>query len=315
MSSSINVKELLNSGIHYGHHAGRWNPKMKQYIYGKRNSLHIIDIKETIRGLLLAKKYLAKTVSEGKDVVFVGTKRQAQKCIKTRAESVGMHWVTERWIGGTLTNFREIRKRVSHLNELEKMEEEGTMDFYSKKEGARLRRELRKVRRNLGGIRNMTSQPGAMVVIDPSREIIAVREARKIGIPVIALIDTESDPDVVDIPIPGNDDAMKAIELVTAELVSAVEEGIKNRAVRKDEDEEEKPKRRSQRPTTARADEIPDAVPYKEEKIPADENETDGDTETSEESEETAESAAGEEQEDAPDQETPEKTEQVQDKV
>ncbi len=269
MGDSLDVKELLNAGIHYGHHTGRWNPKMKKYIYGKRNSLHIIDIKETIRGLLLAKKFLYQTVQEGNDIVLVGTKRQAQKCIKSTAEQLEMHWVIDRWIGGTLTNFREIRKRVRRLDELEQMETDGTMDVYSKKEGSRLRRELRKVRRNLGGIRNMTKFPGAVVVIDPTRENIAVREAQKVNIPVIALIDTEADPTLVDIPIPGNDDAMRAIEIVVEELASAVEMGMKGRGTRQVTGEEEKPeRRRSIRPTTARADEIPEEVPYKTDAAP-----------------------------------------------
>lgn len=270
MGDSLDVKQLLDAGIHYGHHTGRWNPKMKKYIYGKRNSLHIIDIKETIRGLLLAKKFLYQTVQEGNDIVLVGTKRQAQKCIKSTAERLEMHWVIDRWIGGTLTNFREIRKRVRRLDELEQMETDGTLDIYSKKEGSRLRRELRKVRRNLGGIRNMTKFPGAMVVIDPTREHIAVREAQKVNIPVIALIDTEADPSLVDIPIPGNDDAMRAIEIVVEELATAVEMGIKGRGTRVETGEEAKAeRRRSRRPTTARADEIPEEVPYKTDAAPA----------------------------------------------
>ncbi len=257
MNTTELVKELIDAGIHFGHRASRWNPKMKPYIYGKRNLIHIVDIKETLKGLLLAKKYLARVVSQGKDVVFVGTKRQAHKSVETHAARVGMHWVTDRWLGGTLTNFREIRKRIGRLEELEKLDAEGRMDQYSKKEGASLRREMRKIQRNLGGIRKMTKLPGAMVVIDEMREIIAVREARKIGIPVVCLLDTDSDPDQVDIPIPGNDDAMRGIELIVRELASAIEEGIKGRGQSDaNPDEEGKPRRRSQRATTARAEDV-----------------------------------------------------------
>jgi small subunit ribosomal protein S2 len=249
------VKELIDAGIHFGHRASRWNPKMKPYIYGKRNLIHIVDIKETLKGLLLAKKFVARVVSGGKDVVFVGTKRQARKSVETHAARTGMHWVTDRWLGGTLTNFREIRKRIGRLEELEKLEAEGRMDQYSKKEGASLRREMRKIQRNLGGIRKMTKLPGAMVVIDEMREIIAVREARKMGIPVVCLLDTDSDPDLVDIPIPGNDDAMRGIELITREIANAAEEGIKGRGQGDVTPEEDgKPKRRSRRATTARAE-------------------------------------------------------------
>jgi small subunit ribosomal protein S2 len=253
MSSEI-VKELIDAGIHFGHRVSRWNPKMKPYIYGKRNNLHIIDVKETLRGLLLAKKYITRIVSDGKDVLFVGTKRQARKSIQTHADRVGMHCVFDRWLGGTLTNFREIRKRVGRLDELETMENEGSLDAYSKKEGSRLRREMRKIHRNLGGIRKMEKFPGVMVVVDQVRERIAIREAMKADIPVIALMDTDGDPDLVDIPIPGNDDAMRSIEVVIRELADAAELGVRGR-VETDEDQPDRPqpKRRSRRATTARA--------------------------------------------------------------
>ncbi|MFP4053499.1 MAG: 30S ribosomal protein S2 [Phycisphaerae bacterium] len=260
METSELVKQLIDAGIHFGHRASNWNPKMKPYIYGKRNLIHIIDIKETLKGLLLAKKFLARTVAQGKDVVFVGTKRQATKSLETHCQRVGMHWVTDRWLGGTLTNFREIRKRIGRLEELEKLEAEGRMDQYSKKQGATLRREMRKIQRNLGGIRNMNRLPGAMVVIDEKREIIAVREARKSGIPVVCLLDTDCDPDLVDIPIPGNDDAMRGIELLVREMCNAIEEGTKARATGGEEDAEQSaaPRRRSRRAATARADETPE---------------------------------------------------------
>jgi small subunit ribosomal protein S2 len=248
------VKDLIDAGIHFGHRASRWNPKMKPYIYTKRNLIHIINVKETLKGLLAAKKFLSRTVADGKDVLLVGTKRQARRTMEQQAERVGMHYVNDRWLGGTLTNFREIRKRVGRLEELEQLEANGQLDAYSKKEGARLRREMRKILRNLGGIRNMTRLPGALVVVDQRREIIAVREAIKMKIPVICLLDTDSDPDLVDIPIPGNDDAMRAIEIVTKELCDAVAEGTKGRSAKGEEGEgQPATRRRSRRPTTARA--------------------------------------------------------------
>ncbi len=224
------VRKLIDAGIHFGHRVSRWNPKMKPYILTRRNSIHIIDPKETLRGLLAAKKFFTQVVSQGKDVLLVGTKRQARKAIETHAQRVGMHYVTERWLGGTLTNFDTIRSRLATLEKLEQMEADGTIASSSKKEGARLLREMRKIKRNLEGIRNMSSLPGAMFVIDASREIIALREARKLKIPTAALIDTDSDPDMVDIPIPGNDDAMRAIELVVKEICDAIELGKMSRS-------------------------------------------------------------------------------------
>jgi len=253
------VKQLIDAGIHFGHRIGRWNPKMKPYIFGKRNLIHIINVKETIRGILAARKFLTNVVSSGKDVVFVGTKRQARKAIQEGADNVGMHWVIDRWLGGTLTNFREIRRRVSRLDELEQMEAGGLMDAYSKKQGSKLRREMRKITRNLGGIRKMTSLPGAMVVVDQRREVIAIREARKLHIPVICLIDTDSNPDLVDIPIPGNDDAMKAISLVIGALVEATKAGLSGRTLKTDKAAEPQ-RRRSRRATTARADDAETAT-------------------------------------------------------
>ncbi len=261
MSTEL-VKELINAGVHFGHRTSRWNPKMEKYIYGQRNLIHIIDVKETLRGILLARKLLSRIVSQGKDVLFVGTKRQARKVVEQAAAGVEMHWVTERWLGGTLTNFREIRKRITRLEELEQIEAAGELDKYSKKQGAALRRQMRKIRRNLGGIRNMNNLPGAVVVIDQEREIIAVREARKLKIPVICLLDTNGDPDMTDIAIPGNDDATRPIELVVNELVKGVREGIAGR--QEQEKEPEKPRRRSRRPTTARAEPLEQSTPQGE---------------------------------------------------
>jgi small subunit ribosomal protein S2 len=228
------VKDLVEAGIHFGHRSTNWNPKMAPYIFGKRNRIHIIDVKETVKGLLLARKFLTRVVANGKDVLFVGTKRQARACIEKYVSETGMHYVTERWLGGTLTNFRTIRERLKRLEELERLEESGEIDSYSKKMESQLRREKDKIRRNLEGIRNMTQLPGVMVIIDVNHEINAVKEARKLGIPTVCLIDTDSDPSYADIPIPGNDDAMQAIEVVIASLCAAVQEGKTARAVSKE---------------------------------------------------------------------------------
>jgi len=219
------VKDLVEAGIHFGHRATNWNPKMAPYIFGKRNKIHIIDVKSTVKGLLLARKFLTRVVEQGKDVLFVGTKRQARGCIERNVRDTGMHYVTERWLGGTLTNFRTIRERLKRLEELERLEESGEINTYSKKMESQLHREKTKILRNLDGIRRMSKLPGAMVVIDVNREINAVKEARKLGIPTICLIDTDSDPDYADLPIPGNDDAMRAIDVVVTHLCAAVMEG------------------------------------------------------------------------------------------
>jgi small subunit ribosomal protein S2 len=251
------IKDLIDAGVHFGHRASRWNPKMKPYILAKRNAIHIIDPKQTLRGLMMAKKFFTQVVSSGKDVLLVGTKRQARKAVEDHARRVGMHFINDRWLGGTLTNFRTIRSRLERLVELEQLEAEGQMDERSKKEAARRRRELRKIKRNLDGVRDMDRMPGAIFVVDVHREIIALREARKLHIPTVALIDTDSDPDMVDIPIPGNDDAMRAIDLIARELCNAAEMG---KASRSDKGEEaaapaEQPRRRSRRPVMARASE------------------------------------------------------------
>lgn len=219
------VHDLVEAGIHFGQRSAGWNPKMAPYIYGKRNGIHIIDIKETVKGLLLAKKFLTRTVSDGKDICFVGTKRQARSVIEQRVGDIKMHYVTERWLGGTLTNFRTIRSRLRRLEELEAIERNDNFASYSKKMESQLRREKDKIFRNLSGIRNMDKLPGALVVVDVTREVNALREARKLGIPTICLIDTDADPDLVDLPIPGNDDSMRSIDVVIRELCMAVNDG------------------------------------------------------------------------------------------
>lgn len=229
MASEL-VKNLIASGIHFGHRTSRWNPKMNAYIFGKRNLIHIIDIRETVKGILRARKFLAQVVAKGQDVLFVGTKRQARTSVIAVSERTNMHYVSERWLGGTLTNFRTIRSRLARLEELEAIEAAGMAEAYSKKMVSTLTRERVKIKRNLEGIRKMNKLPGALVLVDVRREHIAAKEARKLGIPVVSLIDTDSDPDFVDIPIPGNDDAMRAIELVMNELGDAIEEGKRARA-------------------------------------------------------------------------------------
>ena len=228
----VQVQDLIDAGIHFGHPASRWNPKMAPYIYGRRNFIHIIDVKETVKGLVRAKKFLTRLVAEGQDVVFVGTKRQARAAIEQEAKRCSMPYVSYRWLGGTLTNFRTIRSRLAHLDELDQLETSGQINQHSKKMIANIQREHRKMKRNLDGIRTMDRMPGALIVVDPTREKNAVREANRLDIPIVALADTEADPDDVTVVIPGNDDAMRAIEIVIKHLADAVVEGRANRAAR-----------------------------------------------------------------------------------
>jgi small subunit ribosomal protein S2 len=247
------VRELISAGVHFGHGASRWHPKMAPYIFAKRGNIHIIDIKQTLKGLLIAKKLLSNVISTGKDVVFVGTKRQAKKAVQDAAEKSGIHYVSERWLGGTLTNFRTIRSRLQRLEELESMAESGTLESESKKQASRLKREMRKIKTNLEGIRKMSRLPGIVVVIDAENEYIALNEARKLGIFTIAIIDTDSDPNTVDIAIPANDDSIRAIELILNELTDAVALG--KTMVSVTEDKTSKPRTRSRRAVLARAEE------------------------------------------------------------
>ncbi len=225
VTTPVLVKELIEAGVHYGHRASRWNPKMRPFIYAKKNLIHIIDLRETIRGLLRARKYLAQVAAGGGVVLFVGTKRQASEIVKREAERCGMPYVNDRWLGGTLTNFRTIRSRFSRLEELEELLNSPEISQYSKKMQAALQREYRKMYRNLNGIRTLDRLPQCLVVVDPKKEHNAVREARKMGIVSIALIDTDSDPDEVDLPIPGNDDSIRSIQLILSKLADAVLEG------------------------------------------------------------------------------------------
>jgi small subunit ribosomal protein S2 len=253
----VQVKDLIEAGVHFGHRASRWNPKMRPYIYGKRNLIHIIDLRETVRGLLRAHRFLTKVSSEGRLVLFVGTKRQSREAVEREAARCGMPFVSERWLGGTLTNYRTIRDRLKRLQELEAMwlpagEDPRKADLptymktmlnpagklevnlaptsapirgYSKKMVSTLSRELAKIQRNLSGIREMNRLPDALIVVDPKREHIAVKEARRMGVATVSLIDTDSDPDTIDLPIPGNDDSIRSIELILTRLADAVLEG------------------------------------------------------------------------------------------
>jgi small subunit ribosomal protein S2 len=262
------VKSLVDAGVHFGHRVSRWNPKMEPYIHGKRNMIHIIDIRETIKGMLRARKLIAQAVAQGKDVLFVGTKRQARHAVEEESRRAGMHYVSERWLGGTLTNFRTIRQRLNRLEELEKLWSTGQIETYSKKMKAALQREMEKIKTNLEGIRKMERMPGVMVIIDTRREHIAVKEAKKLGVTTIALIDTDSDPDLVDLPVPCNDDSMRALEIILHEFADAVIEGKQTRPETKGE--EPQGRRRSTR-SQFRADDAtgapapaggpPDAIP------------------------------------------------------
>jgi small subunit ribosomal protein S2 len=222
----LNVQELIEAGVHFGCRASRWNPKMASYIHGRRNQIHVIDLRQTMRGIIRAQNLLFNIASEGQTVLWVGTKRQVKGVVQDAGQRTGMPVVTERWIGGTLTNFSVIRSRLKRLETLEAIDEKAAEEQkLTKKELAGINREKRKITRNLGGIREMNGMPGAMVVIDPSREGNAVREARKMGIVVIGLLDTDCDPSDVDIVIPGNDDALKSVRLLIEQLVGSVEEG------------------------------------------------------------------------------------------
>lgn len=219
------VKELVEAGVHFGHRASRWNPKMRPYIYARKNLIHIIDVRETVRGLLRAKKYLQQVSARGGLVLFVGTKRQAADSIQREADRCGMPYVNDRWLGGTLTNFRTIRSRLTRLEELEQIREGELLNTYSKKMQSSLSREYRKMHRNLNGIRTMGRLPECLIIVDPKKEKNAVSEAQKLGVATVALIDTDCDPDVVDLPIPGNDDSMRSIELVIKMLADAIVAG------------------------------------------------------------------------------------------
>ena len=219
---TVLVKDLIEAGVHFGHRASRWNPKMRPYIYARRNLIHIIDVRETIRGLLRARKYLQRVTAQGSLVLLVGTKRQASDVIEQQGARCEMPYVSDRWLGGALTNFRTIRSRLTRLEELEGLRSSDQISSYSKKMQSSLNREYRKMYRNLNGIRSMNRLPECLLVVDPRKEKNAIGEARKLGITTVALIDTDCDPDMVDLPVPGNDDSIRSIELIVALLSDAI---------------------------------------------------------------------------------------------
>jgi small subunit ribosomal protein S2 len=233
----ISMKQLLEAGVHFGHQTRRWNPKMAAYIFTERNGIYIIDLQKTVRKVDEAYEFVRGVVSGGAHVLFVGTKKQAQETVKEEAERCGMYYVNERWLGGTLTNYPTIQKRITRLKELQKMQENGLFDLLPKKEVAQLLGEMEKLERFLGGIKDMPGLPGALFVIDPRKEHIAIAEGRRLGIPIVAIVDTNCDPDEVDYIIPGNDDAIRAVKLLTAKMAEAVLEA--NQGQIGDETEEE----------------------------------------------------------------------------
>jgi len=221
----ITMKQLLEAGVHFGHQTRRWNPKMKEYIFTERNGIYIVDLQRTVRMVEEAYNFIREVAFQGGKVLFVGTKKQAQESIREEAERCGMFYVNQRWLGGMLTNFKTIKKRIDRLLELERMEEDGTFDVLTKKEVSRLVHEKEKLDKFLGGIKGMQDLPDAVYIVDPRKERIAVAEARKLGIPIVAIVDTNCDPDEVDYIIPGNDDAIRAVRLITSKMADAVLEG------------------------------------------------------------------------------------------
>jgi len=220
--SVISMKQLLEAGVHFGHQTRRWNPKMAEYIFTERNGIYIIDLQKTVKKVEEAYNFIKEVAASGKDILFIGTKKQAQESIESEAIRANMFYVNQRWLGGMLTNFKTIRKRIVRLNELEKMEEDGTFEVLPKKEVINLRAEKEKLQKNLGGIKNMGENPGAIFVVDPRKEKIAIQEAHILGIPIVAIVDTNCDPEEVDYPIPGNDDAIRAVKLLTSKIADAV---------------------------------------------------------------------------------------------
>jgi small subunit ribosomal protein S2 len=223
--SVISMKQLLEAGVHFGHQTRRWNPKMAPYIFTERNGIYIIDLQKTVKKVEEAYNFVRDVALDGKTVLFVGTKKQAQDAVKEEAIRSDMFYVNERWLGGMLTNFQTIQKRIDRLRELEKMEESGTFEVLPKKEVLSLRHEMERLQKFLGGIKNMKKLPGALFIIDPRKERIAVAEARKLGIPIVGIVDTNCDPDEIDHVIPGNDDAIRAVKLLTAKIADAILEG------------------------------------------------------------------------------------------
>ena len=223
--SVISMKQLLEAGVHFGHQTRRWNPKMAEYIFTERNGIYIIDLQKTVKKIEEAYNFVRDIAQDGGDILFVGTKKQAQDSIKEEAERVGMYWVNARWLGGMLTNFKTIKQRIERLEQLTRMEEDGTFDLLPKKEVLNLKSEREKLEKFLGGIKTMKKLPAALFIVDPRKEKIAIAEAKKLGIPVVAIVDTNCDPEEVDYVIPGNDDAIRAVKLIASTIANAVIEG------------------------------------------------------------------------------------------
>lgn len=221
----ISMKQLLEAGVHFGHQTRRWNPKMERYIFTERNGIYIIDLQKTVKKVDEAYNFVKEVSASGKSILFVGTKKQAQDSVKEEAERSGVYFINQRWLGGTLTNFSTIRKRIDRLTELETMETDGTFDVLPKKEVIILKKEKERLEKFLGGIKGMEELPGALFIVDPRKERIAVAEAKKLGIPIVAIVDTNCDPDEIDYVIPGNDDAIRAVKLLTERIADAVIEG------------------------------------------------------------------------------------------
>ncbi|UNC91825.1 30S ribosomal protein S2 [Candidatus Contubernalis alkaliaceticus] len=236
--SVISMKQLLEAGVHFGHQTRRWNPKMKSYIFTERNGIYIIDLQRTVKRIDEAYNYFKDLAANGEKVMFVGTKKQAQESVQKEADRCEMFYVNQRWLGGMLTNFSTIKKRIDRLFELEKMEEDGIFEVLSKKEVIRLNHEKDKLEKFLGGIKHMKKLPAAIFIIDPRKERIAVAEARKLGIPIVAIVDTNCDPDEIDLIIPGNDDAIRAVKLITGKMADAVLEGKQGRQMREEKEKE-----------------------------------------------------------------------------
>ena len=233
----VAMKQLLEAGVHFGHQTKRWDPKMAEYIYQARNGIHIIDLQKTSKKIDEAYKFMKDIAEEGKTILFVGTKKQAQECVKDAAIKSNMFYVDQRWLGGMLTNFKTIKTRIARLNKLEETENDGTFEVLPKKEVAALKNEKEKLEKNLGGIRDMKEMPGAMFVVDPKNERIAVLEAKKLNIPIVGLVDTNCNPEDVDYPIPGNDDAIRAVKLITDVMANAIIEGRQGEALDNEQEE------------------------------------------------------------------------------
>ncbi len=233
----VAMKQLLEAGVHFGHQTRRWNPKMAEYIFQARNGIHIIDLQKTSKKIDEAYEFLRSQSEEGKTVLFVGTKKQAQECIKEAAEKCGMYYVDQRWLGGMLTNFSTIKNRIQRLKDIEKMQEDGTFDVLPKKEVINLKKEMEKLQANLGGIKDMEELPGVLFIVDPKKEYNAINEAKRLNIPVVGIVDTNCNPEVLDYPIPGNDDAIRSVKLITDAMANAIIEGKQGESFELEEEE------------------------------------------------------------------------------